>query len=78
MSATPGTPSPGPGRVGLVIAGAVVVVGFVLFALGMVAGLRADGPARDAVVLGRAAWQVATAGFLCTLAGGLWLRKLML
>ncbi len=77
MSTTPGTPSPGPGRVGLVAAGTVVVVGFVLFALGMVAGLRADGPARDAVVLGRAAWQVATAGFLCTLAGGLWLRRLV-
>ncbi len=77
MSTTPGTPAPGPGRVGLVAAGTVVVVGFVLFALGMVAGLRADGPARDAVVLGRAAWQVATAGFLCTLAGGLWLRRLV-
>lgn len=77
MSTTPGTPSPGPGRVGLVVAGTVVVAGFVLFALGMVAGLRADGPARDAVVLGRAAWQVATAGFLCTLAGGLWLRRLV-
>lgn len=77
MSTTPGTPSPGPGRVGLVAAGTVVLVGFALFALGMVAGLRADGPARNAVVLGRAAWQVATAGFLCTLAGGLWLRRLV-
>lgn len=77
MSTTPGTPSPGPGRAGLAAAGTVVVLGFVLFALGMVAGLRADGPARDAVVLGRAAWQVATAGFLCTLAGGLWLRRLV-
>ncbi len=77
MNTTPGTPSPGPGRVGLVAAGAMVVLGFVLFALGMIAGLRADGPARDAIALGRPAWQVATAGFLCTLAGGLWLRRLV-
>ena len=48
-----------------------------VFATGMIAGLRTDGPARDAVVLGRAAWQVATAGFVCTLAGGLWLRRLV-
>ena len=77
MSANPGTPPPAPGRLGLVAAGAAVLLGFALFALGMIAGLRADGPARDAVVLGRAAWQVATAGFLCTLAGGLWLRQLV-
>lgn len=77
MSTSPGQPSPGPGRAGLIAAGAVVLLGFALFALGMVAGLRADGPARDAVVLGRPAWQVATAGFLCTLVGGLWLRRLI-
>lgn len=77
MSTSPGNLPPGAGRAGLVAAGAVVLLGFALFALGMVAGLRAAGPARDAVVLGRAAWQVATAGFLCTLAGGLWLRRLV-
>ncbi len=59
------------------MASALVLAGFALFALGMIAGLRADGPARDAMALGRPAWQVATAGFLCTLAGGLWLRRLV-
>jgi len=64
-------------RIVLGLAGALVLLGFALFATGMLAGLRADGPARDAMVLGRPAWQVATAGFLCTLAGGLWLRRLV-
>jgi len=64
-------------RIVLGLAGALVLLGFALFATGMIAGLRADGPARDAMVLGRPAWQVATAGFLCTLAGGLWLRRLV-
>lgn len=69
--------SAAPSRVGIYAASALVLAGFALFALGMIAGLRADGPARDAVVLSRPAWQVATAGFLCTLAGGLWLRRLV-
>lgn len=64
-------------RIGIILASALVLLGFALFATGMIAGLRADGPARDALVLGRAAWQVATAGFVCTLAGGLWLRQLV-
>lgn len=64
-------------RIGIILASALVLLGFALFATGMIAGLRADGPARDAIVLGRAAWQVATAGFLCTLGGGLWLRQLV-
>lgn len=77
MNPAPATPPPKPGRGVLIAAVLLVLLGFVLFATGMVAGLRSDGPAREATVLGRAAWQVATAGFLCTLAGGLWLRRLV-
>jgi hypothetical protein len=77
VNPAPATPPPQPGRGVLVAAVLLVLLGFVLFATGMIAGLRSDGPARDAVVLGWAAWQVATAGFLCTLAGGLWLRRLV-
>lgn len=61
----------------LILAGSVVLAGTGLFLTGMIAGLRSDGPAREAVVLGLAAWQVAGAGFLCTLAGGLWLQRLI-
>lgn len=64
-------------RFGIILASVLVLLGFAFFATGMIAGLRADGPAREAIVLGRAAWQVATAGFVCTLGGGLWLRRLV-
>ncbi len=77
MNPAPATPPPKPGRGVLVAAVLLVLLGFVLFATGMIAGLRTDGPTRAAIVLGCAAWQVATAGFLCTLAGGLWLRRLV-
>ncbi|MBK8856906.1 MAG: hypothetical protein IPN11_04260 [Opitutaceae bacterium] len=77
MIPAPTTPPPQPGRGVLVAAVLLVLLGFALFATGMIAGLRSDGPARDAMVLGCAAWQVATAGFLCTLAGGLWLKRLV-
>jgi hypothetical protein len=77
VNQAPATPPPKPGRGVLVAAGLLVLLGFILFATGMIAGLRASGPARDAVVLGCAAWQVSTAGFICTLAGGLWLRHLV-
>ncbi len=77
MNPAPATPPPQPGRGVFVAAGLLVLLGFALFATGMIAGLRTAGPARDALVLGWAAWQVATAGFVCTLAGGLWLRRLV-
>jgi len=77
VNPAPATPPPQPGRGVLVAAGLLVLLGFVLFAAGMIAGLRTAGPARDAIILGCAAWQVATAGFFCTLAGGLWLSRLV-
>ena len=77
MNPAPATPPPQPGRGVLVAAVLLVLLGFVLFAAGMIAGLRTAGPARDAIILGCAAWQVATAGFFCTLAGGLWLSRLV-
>jgi len=52
----------------------LVVVGTLLFAVGAVAKLR-DRDHPDPRLLGIAAWQIATAGFACTLAGGLWLRR---
>ena len=75
MSAAPASPPSPPGQCALVAAVLLVLFGFALFAIGMIAGLRVAGPARAATVLGCAAWQVATAGFLCTFAGGLWLRR---
>jgi hypothetical protein len=70
-------PAAPPPRGGLIAGGLLVLAGTILFLAGMIAGLRADGPARDAVILGHAAWQVAVAGFLCTLGGGLWLQRLV-
>ncbi len=77
MKPEPATPPPAAARGALILGGALVLAGTGLFLVGMIAGLRADGPAREAVVLGFAAWQVAGAGFLCTLAGGLWLQRLV-
>lgn len=74
MSAPPSSP---PDRGALVGIGLLVLGGLVFFGTGMLAGVRHDGPAREAAVLGFAAWQVATFGFLCTLAGGLWLWRLV-
>lgn len=73
MSALPASPPPLPGRGVLAGIGFLVLGGLILFGTGMIAGVRHDGPARDALVLGFAAWQVATTGFLTTLAGGCWL-----
>ncbi len=80
MSVAPGFP-PAPDspaarsrRRALVFAGALVVLGTGLFAAGIFAKLR-DRDHPDPRLLGIAAWQIATAGFGCTLAGGLWLRR---
>jgi hypothetical protein len=61
-------------RRALFLAGALVAIGTGLFASGAVAKLR-DRDHPDPRLLGIAAWQIATAGFACTLAGGLWLRR---
>ncbi len=69
MSSAP-TPPGSARRRALLSAAALVLLGTVLFGVGVVAKLRQREPA----LLGCAAWQVATAGFVCTLGGGLWLR----
>jgi hypothetical protein len=73
----PSTPSPAPVRGALIVAIVFVLIGTGLFLTSMIAGLKVDGPAREAVIFGFPAWQVAVAGFLCTLAGGLWLQRLV-
>lgn len=50
------------------------MLGTGLFAAGAFAKLR-DREHPDPRLLDIAAWQIATAGFVCTLAGGLWLRR---
>ncbi len=75
MSDAPATP-PLP-RGPLLVASLLVALGFVGFGIGMITGIRADGPPRTAIVLGLPAWQFAAAGFFFTLAGGLWLRRLV-
>lgn len=77
MKPEPSTPSPAPVRGTLIIAIVFVLIGTGLFLTSMIAGLKVDGPAREAVILGFPAWQVAVAGFFCTLAGGLWLQRLV-
>ena len=87
MSTWPESPSPGtpekkpattPPRTGLFVGvGALVLLGTALFIAGAVAKVREEKGAPPATVLGVAAWQVATAGFVCTLAGGLWLQRLV-
>ncbi len=70
----PDSPAARSRRRALVFAGALVVLGTGLFAAGIFAKLR-DRDHPDPRLLGIAAWQIATAGFGCTLAGGLWLRR---
>lgn len=75
---TPSTHPPKPARTGAYLGvAALVIAGQALFFTGVITHLRApkDGPTPQ--VLGLAAWQVAAAGFVSTLAGGLWLRKLV-
>lgn len=71
---SPASPAARARRRALWLAGTLVVVGTGLFAVGTVAKLR-DRDHPDPRLLGIAAWQIATAGFACTLAGGLWLRR---
>jgi hypothetical protein len=60
----------------LVIA-TLVLAGTGLFATAAIAKVRQPENGPPATVLGFPAWQVATAGFVSTLAGGLWLRRLV-
>ena len=56
---------------------ALVLLGTGLFATAAIAQIRQPANAPPAHVLGIPAWQLATAGFISTLAGGLWLRRLV-
>ncbi len=56
---------------------ALVLVGTALFAAAAIAHVRRPQNAPPAKVLGMPAWQLASAGFISTLAGGLWLRRLV-
>ncbi len=78
-NAAPPSPSPGkPVRPGVLLGvGLLVLLGLALFATGAIVKVRAPKDDPSPKVLGIAAWQVATAGFVCTLAGGLWLRRLV-
>ena len=53
------------------------MLGTALFATAAIAQIRRPETAPPAHVLGVPAWQLATAGFISTLAGGLWLRRLV-
>lgn len=56
---------------------ALVLIGTALFATAAVVQLRRPENAPPQKIAGLPAWQVATAGFATTLAGGLWLRRLV-
>ena len=56
---------------------ALVLLGTALFATAAIAQIRRPENAPPAQVLGVPAWQLACAGFVSTLAGGLWLRRLV-
>lgn len=56
---------------------ALVLLGTALFATAAVVKVRQPENAPPPKIAGIPAWQVATAGFAITLAGGLWLRRLV-
>ena len=63
--------------VAYVAIGLLLLAGTGLFAAGAIAKVRQPAGQPAPKVLGVAAWQVATAGFACTLTGALWLRRLV-
>lgn len=77
------SPAPAPAptarpRTGALLGVAILVLlGTALFATAAVAQVRRKENTPPATVLGLPAWQIATAGFVSTLAGGLWLRRLV-
>ncbi len=56
---------------------ALVLLGTGLFAAAAFAQVRRPENAPPARILGVPAWTLASAGFVSTLAGGLWLRRLV-
>ena len=75
---SPASSPPAPPRLGSYLGvAALVLLGTALFATAALAKVRQRENAPPATVLGFPAWQVATAGFVSTLAGGLWLRRLV-
>lgn len=85
MSAPPESPAPlaanaapRPFRTGAYLGvAALVLLGTALFATAAIAEVRRPANTLPARVLGVPAWSLATAGFVSTLAGGLWLRRLV-
>jgi hypothetical protein len=70
--------APAPARTGAYLGvAALVLLGTGLFATAAIAKVRQPANAPPAKVLGLPAWQIATVGFVSTLAGGLWLRRLV-
>lgn len=55
----------------------LVLLGTGLFITAAVAKVRQPENAPPPKILGVPAWQLATAGFVSTLAGGLWLRRIV-
>jgi hypothetical protein len=55
----------------------LVLIGTALFATAAIVKVRQPENAPVPKIAGIPAWQVATAGFITTLAGGLWLRRLV-
>ena len=55
----------------------LVLLGTALFATAAIAQVRRPEHAPPARVLGVPAWPLTAAGFVSTLAGGLWLRRLV-
>ena len=83
MSTAPDTPPPAPttppraGPATYLAIAALVLAGTGLFATAAIAQVRRTENAPPARVLGVPAWTLATAGCISTLAGGLWLRRLV-
>lgn len=56
---------------------ALVLIGTALFATAAIVKVRQPENAPPPKIAGIPAWQIAAAGFVSTLAGGLWLRRLV-
>ena len=80
MSPAPESPAVAPSRprtAAYLGVAALVLIGTALFATAAVAKVRQPENAPPPKILGVPAWQLAAAGFVSTLAGGLWLRRLV-
>ena len=72
-----GDPKPGTPTAAYLGVATLVLLGSALFATAAIAQVRRPANAPPAHVLGVPAWSLAAAGFVSTLAGGLWLRRLV-